>query len=99
MDVNQIVDYAVFAIGCAFSLLGGVALLTGRSPSRLKGVGKPRYFGVWALSIGIFCITQLPVLRNWIVEMGDIAIIARVMLMVIAAVALLAGIRRNRPQR
>jgi hypothetical protein len=99
MSVNQLVDYVAFVIGCALGLLGGVVLLTGWYPPRIKAVEKPRYFGVWALSVGIFCITQLPVLRNRIVEMGDIAISARIMLVVIAAVALLAGIRRNRPQR
>ncbi|MEW2118678.1 hypothetical protein AB0945_26495 [Streptomyces sp. NPDC005474] len=96
--MNSLVDYTAFAMGCILALAGLISVLFGWAPSWLRHVDRPRLFGVWALCIGLFCITQLPALRNGVVRLGSVAVDARVTLLLVSAAALLVGLRRPRGQ-
>lgn len=96
--MNRVVDYTTFALGCLLTLTGLVSVLSGRAPSWLRHVGRPRLFGVWALCLGLFCVTQLPALRDEVVRLGSAAVDARVALLLVSAAALLLGLRRTRGQ-
>jgi hypothetical protein len=98
VNVNRVVDYTAFAVGCLLTIAGLVSILSGWAPSWLRHVERPRLFGVWALSLGIFCVTQLPTLRTEVTKLGSAAIDTRVALLLISAAALLLGVRRTRGQ-
>jgi hypothetical protein len=77
---------------------GCISILSGWAPSWLWHVDRPRLFGVWALCLGVFCVTQLPALRSGVTRLGSAAIDARVALLLVSAAALLLGLRRARGQ-
>ncbi|MGW2961750.1 hypothetical protein ACWDGI_25265 [Streptomyces sp. NPDC001220] len=96
--MNTVVDYTAFVVGCLLTPTGLVCVLSGWAPSWLRHVERPRLFGAWALSLGIFCVTQLPALRTEVTKLGSAAVDARVVLLLISAAALLLGVRRTRGQ-
>lgn len=87
---------AVFAVGCVIALTGGVALFSGWVPPWLTYVSRPRLFGLWCLSMGIFCMAQLPAIGDRVRGVGSVGIDAILLLVVIGIVALLLSVRRNR---
>ncbi|MHB9859412.1 hypothetical protein [Streptomyces sp. YIM S03343] len=90
---------AVFVVGCVTALTGCVALVSGWVPPWLDHVARPRLFGLWGLCMGVFCMVQLPVLRDRVVGMGPVAIDAVPLLAVVGMVALLLGKRPGRARR
>ncbi|MET8413041.1 hypothetical protein ABZV34_34125 [Streptomyces sp. NPDC005195] len=96
--MSTVVDYTTFAVGCLLALAGLISLLAGWAPTWLRHVERPRLFGAWALCLGTFCVTQLPALRTEVIKLGDPAIDACVVLLLISAAALLLGLRRPRRQ-
>ncbi|MER7836161.1 hypothetical protein ABTY98_09640 [Streptomyces sp. NPDC096040] len=98
MAASTLVDCTAFAVGCLLTVAGGVSVLSGRAPSWPRHVERTRLFGVWALCLGLFCVTQPPALRDEVTGLGAAAVDGRVALLLVSAAALLLGVRKPRGQ-
>ncbi|MFG3101152.1 hypothetical protein ACGFZL_11630 [Streptomyces sp. NPDC048182] len=90
------VDDIAFAVGCVLTAAGCCSVLAGWTPPWLRNVTRPRLFGVWSLCLGLFCVTQLPVLRDGLVRLGASGVDARIALLLVSATALLLAHGRTR---
>jgi hypothetical protein len=87
---------AVFAVGCVLALAGCVALVSGWVPAWRQPVLRPRLLGLWGLCWGVFCMVQLPALRDRVADTGTVGIDAVLLLVVVALVTLFLSGRSRR---